>query len=82
MTRQSSLDSIRKHGISLLQPVQGYRFSLDALLLADFARLPVGASVADLGTGCGVIPLVLARKHQDARCVAFENNPDMAALAQ
>ena len=81
MTRQSSLDSIRKHGISLLQPVQGYRFSLDALLLADFARLPVGASVADLGTGCGVIPLVLARKHQDARCVAIENNPDMAALA-
>jgi tRNA1Val (adenine37-N6)-methyltransferase len=82
MTRQSSLDSLRKHGISIRQPAQGYRFSLDALLLADFAKLPVGASVADLGTGCGVIPLVLARKFQDARCVAFESNPDMAALAE
>ena len=74
-------DQIRHCGLKVVQPAQGYRFSLDALLLADFARLPVGASVADLGTGCGVIPLVLARKHQDARCVAFENNPDMAALA-
>jgi tRNA1Val (adenine37-N6)-methyltransferase len=81
MIRHSSLDSLRQHGISIRQPAQGYRFSLDALLLAEFARLPDGAVVADLGTGCAVIPLVLARRHQDARFVAFENNPDMAALA-
>jgi tRNA1Val (adenine37-N6)-methyltransferase len=54
---------------------------LDALLLADFTRLPPRAVVADLGTGCGVIPLVLARKHPDAGFVAFENNPDMALVA-
>ncbi|MBL0225900.1 MAG: methyltransferase, partial [Geobacteraceae bacterium] len=50
--------------------------------LAAFVRLPPQAVVADLGTGCGVIPLVLARKSPDARCVAFENNPDMAAIAR
>lgn len=81
MTRQSSLDSLRKHDVRIRQPAQGYRFSLDALLLADFARLPAQAAVADLGTGCAVIPLVLARMHQDARFVAIENHPDMAALA-
>ena len=81
MIRQSSLDSLRKHDVSIRQPAQGYRFSLDALLLAEFVRLPEQACVADLGTGCGVIPLVIARKRPDARFVAFENNPDMAALA-
>jgi len=81
MIRQSSLDTLRKHDVSIRQPAQGYRFSLDALLLAEFARLPAGAAVADLGTGCGVIPLVLARKMPDARFVACESNSDMAALA-
>ena len=74
-------DDLKLHGLQLFQPRQGYRFSLDALLLAEFVRLPPEAVVADLGTGCGVIPLVLARMQQDARFVAFENNPDMAALA-
>ena len=60
------LDSLRLYGLNIGQPAQGYRFSLDALLLADFSRVPAGASVADLGTGCGVIPLVLARR--DAAC--------------
>ncbi len=81
MPRQSSLDTLRKHNLNIRQPVQGYRFSLDALLLADFARVPASAEVADLGTGCGIIPLLLARTHLDAHVVAFENNPDMATLA-
>jgi tRNA1Val (adenine37-N6)-methyltransferase len=43
--------------------------------------MPARAVVADLGTGCGVIPLVLARRSPDASFVAIENNPDMAVLA-
>jgi tRNA1Val (adenine37-N6)-methyltransferase len=81
MPRLSSLDTLRKHDVSIRQPAQGYRFSLDALLLAEFVRMPSRAVVADLGTGCGVIPLVLARRSPDASFVAIENNPDMAVLA-
>jgi len=74
-------DDLRQFDLQLSQPRQGYRFSLDALLLADFADITARSAVADLGTGCGVISLVLARRHPDARFMAFENNPDMAALA-
>ena len=81
MTRQSSLDTLRRYDLRIRQPEHGYRFSLDALLLTDFVRMPPEAAVADLGTGCGVIPAVLARLHQEARFVAFESNADMAALA-
>ena len=81
MSRQISRDPLRKHELIIRQPEQGYRFSLDALLLADFVRLPVPVAVADLGTGSGVIPLVLARRSPAARFVGFESNPDMASLA-
>ena len=81
MTRQSSLDTLRKYDLCIRQPEHGYRFSLDALLLTDFVRMPAEAAVADLGTGCGVIPIVLARIHKNARFVAFENNSDIAVLA-
>jgi tRNA1Val (adenine37-N6)-methyltransferase len=82
MRRPASLDSPARHGLTIRQPEQGYRFSIDALLLADFARLPDGAAVADLGTGCGVIPLLLARREPTATFVGFESNPGMAALAR
>jgi tRNA1Val (adenine37-N6)-methyltransferase len=80
MTNET-IDDLRRYDLRIIQPVTGYRFSLDALLLAEFARLPARAVVADLGTGCGVLPLLLARTSPDVRFAAFENNPDMAVLA-
>lgn len=68
--------------LRLRQPGQGYRYSLDALLLADFARLREGnENVADLGTGCGIIPLLLARRYPQSTITGIENNRQMAALA-
>ena len=81
MSGQTSDDTLRGYSLNIRQPDQGYRFSLDALLLAQFARVCPRAVVADMGTGCGVIPLVLARMHPDARFTAVESNTDMASLA-
>jgi tRNA1Val (adenine37-N6)-methyltransferase len=78
-----TLDDLKLFDLQLFQPRNGYRYSLDALLLARFCdEVKAGGCIADLGSGCGVIALVLARVNLSASVVAVENNPDMAALVE
>ncbi len=74
-------DEVKRFGLRIDQPVNGYRFSLDALLLADFAAPAAKGEIIDLGTGCGVIALILARCCAGSCVVAVEKNPLMAGLA-
>ena len=69
-------------GLNIRQPDKGYRFSVDSLLLADFCRFRHGDSVLDLGTGSGVIALVLARKFPSVMVTGVEIQEDLAAFAE
>jgi len=74
-------DELKRFDLQIFQPRHGYRYSLDPLLLARFCgQVPPGGSIVDLGAGCGIIALVLARFNPTAAVVALENNPQMAAL--
>jgi tRNA1Val (adenine37-N6)-methyltransferase len=81
MTNET-IDELRGYGLRIIQPRDGYRFSLDPLLLCAFAGVRGGARVIDLGTGCGVIPLVLARTAAAAAIVGVEFQEEMAGLAE
>lgn len=59
----------------------GYRFSIDAVILAHFVRLRGAERVLDLGTGCGIIPLMLAFRHPRVRVWGVEIQAELAALA-
>lgn len=77
-----TLDTLANGTIQLLQPQVGHRVALDPLLLADFVSLRQGERVADLGTGNGVIPLLLARQSLAASFVGIELNAEAAELAR
>jgi tRNA1Val (adenine37-N6)-methyltransferase len=77
-----STDSLRHFGLTIRQPVSGYRFSLDPLLLCDFVVVNPGDQVIDLGTGCGVMPLALAQREVTAQFVGVDFQPEMAVLAK
>lgn len=65
------------------QPRRGYRFAIDSVLLADFAAPLCGTSVLDLGTGSGVILLLLARLCPGlSRGVGVELQPELFELAR
>ena len=67
--------------IQVVQPVDGYRFSIDSIILAGFLHPPSGATVVDLGTGCGIIPLILAHRTLNLRLIGVELQPSLAAMA-
>lgn len=76
-------DDLKLFDLRLFQPRHGYRYSLDALLLARFcAVMKPGGRIADLGAGCGIISLVLARVNPEASVLAIEKNHQMAELIE
>lgn len=79
-----TLDSICGGRVEILQRVHGYRFNLDPLLLAHFVaeRGPCRGATIDLGTGSGIIPIVLARKFDEDSLTALELQPSLYALAE
>jgi tRNA1(Val) A37 N6-methylase TrmN6 len=76
-----TIDELRGYGLRVAQKSDGYRFSLDPLLLADFARAGSCDRVIDLGTGCGIIPLLMARQATGAQIVGVELQQELADLA-
>ncbi len=76
-----TLDHLESYGLDIWQPQKGYRFSLDALLLAEFVELKPRDRIIDLGTGCGIIALLLAQKGA-SNIHAVEIQPELANLAE
>ncbi|MDO9516150.1 MAG: tRNA1(Val) (adenine(37)-N6)-methyltransferase [Syntrophales bacterium] len=76
-----TIDEFFSGRLRVLQKEKGYRFSVDSLLLADFVTLRSGARVADLGTGSGIIALILALRFPKASIAEVEIQKDLADMA-
>jgi tRNA1Val (adenine37-N6)-methyltransferase len=77
-----TLDELRPAGLQIIQAKRGYRFSLDPVLLSAFSRVASEETVADLGTGAGVIPLLLAVRTDAKKIVGVEIQPELADRAR
>ncbi|MEW6335200.1 MAG: methyltransferase [Thermodesulfobacteriota bacterium] len=77
-----TVDGILGGRLRIIQSAKGYRFSLDALLLAAFADLRAGDDLIDLGTGSGVIALILADRHRCGRVLGVEIQEQLAVMAR
>ena len=75
------LDDLQRGGLVIIQKESGFRFGTDAVLLADFARVKPGERVCDMGTGTGVLPLLLAARAEGTTFDAFEIQEDVADMA-
>lgn len=69
-------------GGRVIEVTEDHTFGTDALLLADFADARSYETVCDLGTGCGILPLLLHRTTPAPTVDAVELNEDAAALAR
>lgn len=56
------LDDLGRRGYQIIQDPKRFCFGIDAVLLTGFARIKDGDVVLDLGTGTGIIPILLEAK--------------------
>jgi len=74
-------DTFFRGRIRVRQDRKGYRFSIDAVLLAAHACPRPGERILDLGTGCGIIPLMLAGRYPEITVTGVEIQPELASMA-
>ena len=75
------VDDLQYKGLKLIQKEDGFCFGIDAVLLANFADVRKNDKVIDLGTGTGIIPILLAGKTQAVSLVGFEIQEQMVEMA-
>ena len=69
--------------LKIAQDLGGYRFSIDAILLAHLIKPRQGdRRVIDFGTGCGIVPLLLVYRHANLEIYGVELQPALADLAR
>jgi len=69
-------------GLKVIQKTDGPHFSLDAILLAQFATVKKGDVVVDLGAGGGIVSLILAATTEAERIVGVEIQNELADIAR
>lgn len=78
----TTVDPFLNGRIRVAQNRDGYRFSIDAILLAAAVRPRIDDTLVDLGTGCGIIPLILGCRYPKLRIHAVELQEALATLAR
>lgn len=80
--RKLTGDSLFAGRLVCRQHAEGYRFSVDAVLLAHFAHPAAGSRVLELGAGCGVISLILAYRSPSLFISSLELQEQLAGLCR
>ncbi|MDO4326689.1 MAG: tRNA1(Val) (adenine(37)-N6)-methyltransferase [bacterium] len=75
------IDDLQRNNLKIIQKTDGFCFGMDAVLLSGFAAVKSGEEVLDLGTGTGIIPILLSAKTEGRRFTGLEIQPEMAQMA-
>lgn len=75
------IDDLQLNGLRLIQNPRSFCFGVDAVLLSDFADVKKGHKVLDIGTGTGIIPVLLSGKTKAGSIVGLEIQAEMAEMA-
>ncbi len=75
------IDDLERNGYRIIQKKGGFCFGMDAVLLSGFARVREGGAALDLGTGTGIIPILLEAKTEGRYFAGLEIQEEFAEMA-
>lgn len=75
------IDDLQRNGYQIIQDPEKFCFGMDAVLLSGFVKVRPGARVLDMGTGTGIIPILVEAKTQAAQISAIEIQEESADMA-
>ncbi|MBO4399567.1 MAG: tRNA1(Val) (adenine(37)-N6)-methyltransferase [Lachnospiraceae bacterium] len=73
---------LQRNGMSIIEDRERFCFGMDAVLLSVYAEVRKGENVLDMGTGTGILPILLAAKTEAEHLTGLEIQPDSADLAR
>ena len=76
------IDDLQRNGYRIIQNPQRFCFGMDAVLLAGFAREAKGEKLLDLGTGTGIIPILMEAKTKIPKLIGLEIQDESAEMAR
>ncbi|MDD5935290.1 MAG: tRNA1(Val) (adenine(37)-N6)-methyltransferase [Clostridiales bacterium] len=76
------VDDLHRKNYKIIQNPEKFCFGMDAVLLSGFAKVKEGESVLDLGTGTGIIPILLEAKTKGEKFTALEIQEESADMAR
>lgn len=82
LKKNERIDDLQRNGYCIIQDPDRFCFGMDAVLLSGFATVKDGARVLDLGTGTGIIPILLEAKTGAAHLTGLEIQADSADMAE
>jgi tRNA1(Val) A37 N6-methylase TrmN6 len=75
------IDDLQYKGLKIIQKKDGFKFGIDAVILSNFLDVKKSDDIIDLGTGTGIIPILLAGKTEAKSIIGLEIQADMAEMA-
>ena len=75
------IDDLQRNGYRIIQKKKGFCFGRDAVLLSGFAQVKEGEVAVDLGTGTGIIPILLEAKTKGKHFTGLEIQEEVAEMA-
>ena len=76
------VDELQRNGYKIIQDPEKFCFGMDAVLLSAFAQANANDKVLDLGTGTGIIPILMEAKTDAKHLTGLEIQESMAEMAQ
>lgn len=76
------LDELQRNGYRIIQNPEKFCFGMDAVLLSGFAKAKAGDKVLDLGTGTGIIPILMEAKTEASHLIGLEIQEESADMAR